>query len=201
MIKTIIAAMITYIATSIDEIPVLFMLYTKTGNRGKGKIITISYFVGTFLLISLGLLGAFSLKQIPQQWIIGLFGLVPFALGIKIIIIGEDEDEEKAVASSWKYKTLGVQVLAITLGLGTDDLGVYIPLFTTITGWEFVQMLLVFTIGTAVLCYISYQLTHIDRLTRFIEKYERLIIGTVFVVIGALVMAECGTIRKLISLL
>jgi cadmium resistance transport/sequestration family protein len=198
--KTIIAAMITYIATSIDEIPVLFMLYTKAGNRGKGKNITISYFIGTFLLIALGLLGAFGLGQIPQQWIIGLFGLVPFALGIKILFLGEDEDEEKAVTSASKYKTLGIQVFAITIGLGADDLGVYIPLFTTITGWEIVQIILVFAFGTALLCYISYQLTQINRLTRYIQKYERFILGVVFVVIGALVMADCGTINRLMSL-
>lgn len=198
--KTIIAAMITYIATSIDEIPILFLFYTKLGNRGKGKIITLSYFIGTFLLISLGLLGAFGLGQIPQLWIIGLFGLIPFVLGIKILFDGEDEDEEKAVTSASKYKTLGVQVFAITIGLGVDDLSVYIPLFTTITGWEIVHMILVYTIGTAILCCISYQLIHINRLTRYIQKYERFILGIVFVAIGVMVIFECGTISKLISL-
>jgi cadmium resistance transport/sequestration family protein len=198
--KTIIVALITYIATSIDEIPILFMLYTKTGNRGKGKIITFSYFIGTFFLILLGLLGAFGLGQIPQQWIIGLFGLIPFVLGIKTLFVGEDEDEEKAVTSASKFKTLGIQVFAITIGLGADDLGVYIPLFTTITGWEIVEIILIFTIGTVILCYISYQLTQIDRLVRYIEKYERFILGVVFIVIGTLVMAECGTFSTLIRL-
>lgn len=46
MIKILFTALITFIATSIDEIPILFMLYTKSGNRGKGKIITSAYFVG-----------------------------------------------------------------------------------------------------------------------------------------------------------
>jgi cadmium resistance transport/sequestration family protein len=200
MIKTIIAALITYVATSIDEIPVLFMLYTKAGNRGKGKTITIFYFIGPFILIALGLLGALGLELIPAKWIVGFAGLVPLVMGIKILIKGEDEEEEKAVNSMKKFKTLGIQVLVITLLLGADDLGVYMPLFTTLTGWEIFQMLLVFVLGTAALCVTSYQLTRIDKLTNIIEKYERYIIGIIFVAIGIFVMMECGTISKILNI-
>ncbi len=200
MIKTIITALITYIATSIDEIPVLFMLYTKAGNRAKGKTITITYFIGTFILITLGLLGAFGLGKIPEKWMIGFVGLVPIVMGIKILITGEEEDDEKAIASTQKFKIFCIQVLAVTIGLGADDLGVYIPLFTTLTGWEIVLMVLVFTFGTALLCYISFQLTRIDQLTVFIEKYERFIIGIVFTVIGFSVITECGTLSKIVDL-
>ncbi len=195
MIQTIITAIVTYIATSIDEIPILFMLYTKQSNRGKAKTITLSYFLGTFILISIGLLGSLGLGFIPEQWIMGLFGLVPLALGIKILIKGEDdEEEEEGINKSiQRYKSLGIQVLAITIGLGTDDLAVYIPLFTTLEGWEIISMVLVFALGTAVLCRISYKLTSINKLTEFIEKYERFIVGIIFTVIGLFIMFECGT--------
>jgi cadmium resistance protein CadD (predicted permease) len=123
-------------------------------------------------------------------------------MGLKILIKGEQEDDEKdkAFASANKYKTLFPQVLAITLGLGADDLGVFIPLFTTLTGIQIVLMLLVFVLGTAILCTVSYKLTQITALTEFIKKYERYIVGVVFTGLGILIMAECGTISKLISL-
>lgn len=202
MIKTIITALLTYVATSIDEIPVLFMLYTKKENQGKKKTITIAYFIGTFILVALSLFGAFGISFIPEKWIIGFVGLVPLLMGLKILIKGEQEDDEKdkAFASANKYKMLFVQVLAITLGLGADDLGVFIPLFTTLTGIQVILMLLVFAIGTVLLCTISYQLTQIAELTEFIEKYERYIVGVVFSGLGILIMADCGTISKLISL-
>jgi len=123
-------------------------------------------------------------------------------MGLKILIKGEQEDDEKdkAFASANKYKTLFPQVLAITLGLGADDLGVFIPLFTTLTGIQIVLMLLVFVLGTAILCTVSYKLTQITALTEFIKKYERYIVGVVFTGLGILIMAERGTISKLISL-
>lgn len=93
MLKTIFIALITYVATSIDEIPVLFMLYTKKSNKGKEKTITSAYFIGTFILIAISLLGAFGIGLIPEKWIIGL---------------------------------------------GADDLGVFIPLFATLSGLQFI---------------------------------------------------------------
>lgn len=200
MIKTILTAIVTYLATSIDEIPILFMLYTNTSNKGKGKTITFSYFLGTFLLIALGLLGAIGLVQIPAKWLIGFGGLLPLGMGIKMLF-DSDDDEEKALAAASKRKTLWVRVLVITLALGADDLGVYIPLFTTITGVQILQMIFVFAIGTAMLCLISYRLTHIERIISFIEKKERYIVSIIFVVIGIYVMYDCGTFSGIMKLM
>jgi cadmium resistance transport/sequestration family protein len=199
MIKEILIAVITYIATSVDEIPVLFLLYTDSSNKGKGKTITTAYFAGTFLLVGAGLLGAFGLIQIPLKWIVGLIGLLPLAMGIRILFKGDD-DEEEATALERKQKSLLLQVLIITLALGADDLGVYIPLFTTLTLWQIVTMIVTFAVGTAILCFISYRLTHIELLKEFIERRERFIVGLVFIAVGILVLAECGTFSKLIGM-
>lgn len=199
MFKVIIMALATYVATSVDEIPVLFMLYAKQSNKGRAKTITISYFLGTFILIGIGLLGALGLGVIPQQWVMGLFGLVPVFLGIKILIKGEDEEEEGVKKALQRYKSLWVQVLAITIGLGADDLSVYIPLFTTIKGGEILLMVLIFAFGTVVLCGISYKLTSINKLTTFIEKYERFITGITFTSIGIFIMYESGTFAHFLT--
>jgi cadmium resistance protein CadD (predicted permease) len=131
-VKLILTAVITYLATSIDEIPVLFMLYKRSDNKNKGKIITVAYVAGMFLLIATGYLGAYGLIQLPAPWMIGLFGLIPLAMGVRIL--------------------------------------------------------------TTVLCIVSYQLTRIDWLTIFIERYERIVIGITFIGIGIFVILESGTL-------
>jgi cadmium resistance transport/sequestration family protein len=196
MIKTLFTAIITYLATSIDEIPILFMLYTRSSNRRKGNIITIAYFAGTFFLITMGLLGAFGLGLISSNWVLGFIGLIPFIMGIKTLLGGE-EKEDTVMNKNQKHLGLWFQIFIITLGLGVDDIGIYIPLFITLTGWEITLMLFVFVAGTALLCFISYQLTRIEKLTAFIETYERYIVGIIFAGIGMYVMSECGTFKKI----
>ncbi len=200
MIKTIITAIITYLATSIDEIPVLFMLYMSSEHKGKGKTITFTYFMGTFLLVLIGLLGAWGLVLIPLKWMVGLIGLIPIIMGIKILFDDDDNDEEKAIAASKKCNTLWLRVLIITLAMGVDDLGVYIPLFTTLNGFDILQLLFVFAVGTLILCLISYRLTGIDILKRFIESREKYIVGIVFIVIGVMVLLECETVSGIVKL-
>jgi cadmium resistance transport/sequestration family protein len=156
--------------------------------------------LGTFLLVLIGLLGAWGLVLIPLKWVIGLIGLIPIIMGIKIFFDDDDDDEEKAVAASKKYNKLWLLVLIITLVMGVDDLGVYIPLFTTLGGFDILQMLIVFAIGTLILCLISYRLTKIDILKRFIESKEKFIIGFVFIAIGVMVLLECETVSGIVRL-
>ena len=200
MIQTILTAFAVYIATSVDEIPILFMLYTRQNNHNRAKLITFVYFLGTFILVGIGLLGSFGLGFIPKQWIIGLFGLVPLILGIKILIKGEvDDEEENPEKITEKYQSLILQVLAITIGLGADDLSVYVPLFTTMEGWDLFILILVFSISTAMLCRISYKLTSIRQLVEFTEKYERFITGCIFIAIGILILYENGTFTHFLT--
>lgn len=200
MIKIIITAVITYLVTSVDEIPVLYLLYLDYDKKKKSWIVTLGYFIGTFFLVAISLLGAWGLLLIPVKWAIGLIGVIPIVMGVKIFLAGDD-DEGKAMISANRFQTLWLKVFVITIALGADDLGVYIPLFTTMKMYEIVQMLIVFTLGTAILCLISNRLTHIEKLKDFIEEKEKYIVGTVFVAIGIIVLMKCGTFSALLRII
>ena len=189
MIKTIVTACITYVSTSLDEIPILFMLYTTALYKGKGKSITLTYFIGTFVLIGAGFLGAFGLNVLPVKWVIGLFGIVPFIMGIKTFL-EDDNDEVKALETAEKYNSLWIKVFVITIILGADDLGIYIPLFTTIRGWEIIQVLTVFVVGTTALCFISFKISKISILNSFFEKRGRFIAGSSYILLGLVVIHD-----------
>lgn len=195
MIKTSLIAVLTYVATSIDEIPVLFMLYRKADTKEKGKIITLGYYLGTFMLIALAMLSGMGLGFVLPKWILGFTGLVPFVLGLKILIFGEKEE----FLNSKKYQSFMIRILAITIGLGADDLGVYIPLFSVLSIFDLAIMILIFFLGTTALCYISQKLTQIKGLTEFVEKYERLIVSFTFLLVGIIILTDCGTLSKVTS--
>lgn len=50
------------------------------------------------MLVAFSLFAAYVLNLIPEDWIIGLLGLIPLYLGIRIAFKGEqDEDEEEVL--------------------------------------------------------------------------------------------------------
>jgi cadmium resistance transport/sequestration family protein len=150
--------------------------------------------------VAAGILGSAGLNLIPAKWLVGMIGLVPLYMGIRILILGEEEEQKEASAVE-SYGKLWIKVLAITIGLGADDLGVYIPLFTTLSAAKLLLMLPVFLLMTGILCLISYRLTEIDKLSTYIERFERIIEGIVFIGIGIIVLIECGTFSKLTELI
>lgn len=64
-------------------------------------------------------------------------------------------------------------VALITIASGGDNLGIYIPYFTSLAFSEIIIALIVFAISVAVLCYISYKLAKISFVSETLEKCER----------------------------
>ncbi len=140
------------------------------------------------------MLGALGLGFfIPQN----ILGLLPIVMGIKTFIKGDNDEKEEAEEAMSKHTSLRLQILTITVGLGIDDLAVYVPFFTTLSSAEFIVMAIIFVIATGILCYLSYKLTSIKPLTELIEKYERPIVGMIFVAVALFIMYESGTFEFL----
>ncbi len=204
LITTIFSAVAAYIATSIDYVIILLILFSQTKKSGQLKSIVVGQYLGTALLVGVSLLAASGLTFVPEHWV-GLLGLIPIYLGIKVWFKEEEEeenDEEDILSrlSSGKSNRFFVTVTVITLAAGGDNIGVYIPYFSTLNLSETVVMLVVFAIMTAVLCYLSYRLASVKSISETIEKWERWIVPVVFIGLGILIMVENGTFRFLWSL-
>src|SRR5690625_7045946 len=72
-------------------------------------------------------------------------------------------------------------VALITIASGGDNLGIYIPYFTSLSVSEIVIAIVVFALSIAVLCYISYRLAKNSFVSETLEKYERIIVLIVFI--------------------
>lgn len=199
MFIVMVKALLVSLATSLDELPVLFLLYNRHCQQ-RGKV-TFSYFLGTFALIVIAGLTALGSTVFRNKASLGLIGLVPIVMGIFILLRGEDDETEETLARGRHWKRLFSQVFFITLAMGVDDLGVYIPLFLAQSWQVTLQMVIVFLVATGMLCYVAYSLTHIKPVSEFLERFERYIVSVVFVFIGVMVVLESGSIPWLLSLL
>lgn len=117
--------------------------------------------------------------------------------------MGEEEEEEGEVVEklgSRGTNRLFWTVSLITIASGGDNLGIYIPFFTSLSFSEIVTSLIVFAISVAVLCYISYKFAKISFVSETLEKYERIIVPIVFIGLGIFIMIENGTIQTILDL-
>ena len=198
--QTIISAIGVYISTSIDYLIILFAQLSQ--NKQKWHIYAGQY-LGTGLLVGASLVAAYIVNFVPEEWMVGLLGLIPIYLGIRFAIVGEGEDEEEEEIierlEQSKANQLFWTVTLLTIASGGDNLGIYIPYFASLDWSQTLVALLVFVIGIIILCEISRVLSSIPLIFETIEKYERIIVPLVFILLGLYIMYENGTIETFLT--
>ena len=202
LILTILSALGSFIVTNIDDIFVLMLLFSQAssqakasngrtvkGNRIYPKDIVIGQYLGFALLVLISLLATFGVTLIPDQWV-GLLGLIPIYLGVKMFIKGEDEEEGAILSSLNKFNKFYLSVAFITFANGGDNIGIYIPFFSTLNNNQLVITVVTFFIMVAVWCLIGYRLARFRYVSETLEKYGRWVIPIVFIGLGFYIMAE-----------
>ena len=208
LILTILSALGSFIVTNIDDIFVLMLLFSQAssqakasngrtvkGNRIYPKDIVFGQYLGFALLVLISLLATFGVTLIPDQWV-GLLGLIPIYLGVKLFIKGEDEDEGAILSSLNKFNKFYLSVAFITFANGGDNIGIYVPFFSTLNNNQLVITVVTFFIMVAVWCLIGYRLARVRYVSETLEKYGRWVIPIVFIGLGFYIMAENGSVAK-----
>ncbi len=208
LILTILSALGSFIVTNIDDIFVLMLLFSQAssqakasngrtvkGNRIYPKDIVIGQYLGFALLVLISLLATFGVTLIPDQWV-GLLGLIPIYLGVKLFIKCEDEDEGAILSSLNKFNKFYLSVAFITFANGGDNIGIYVPFFSTLNNNQLVITVVTFFIMVAVWCLIGYRLARVRYVSETLEKYGRWVIPIVFIGLGFYIMAENGSVAK-----
>jgi len=216
IILTILSALGSFIVTNVDDIFVLMLLFSQAraqaqssnggvanmesnGNSIYPRDIVIGQYLGFALLVLISLLATFGVTLIPDQWV-GLLGLIPIYLGVKLFIKGEDEDEGNILSSLNKFNKFYLSVAFITFANGGDNIGIYVPFFSTLDNNQLIITVVTFFIMVAVWCFIGYRLARFRYVSETLEKYGRWIIPIVFIGLGIYIMVENETFRAILSL-
>nr|WP_021038294.1 CadD family cadmium resistance transporter [Bacillaceae bacterium JMAK1]AGQ45461.1 cadmium resistance transporter family protein CadD [Bacillaceae bacterium JMAK1] len=203
MVVTILTAIAAYIATAIDYLIILIILFSQTLKKGQLKHIVFGQYLGTAIILFVSLLVALGMTLVPQQWMVGLLGVLPIYLGIKVWVKGGEDTEESAILSlfsSGKFNQLFLTVTVIVLASSADDFAVYVPYITTLNMSEIFVVIIVFFIMVGILSYLSYRLANIPFISEKIEKYEQWIVPIVFIGLGIYIMLENEVFSMLVLL-
>ena len=143
---------------------------------------------------------AYVLNYVPDKWILGLLGLIPIYLGIKVAIFDDCEGERRAKDELNKkgLSELSKSVAVVTLAsCGADNIGLFVPYFTTINNYELVITLITFVILIFILVFTAQKLANIPGLGEIIERFSRWIMSIVYIGLGLFIIIENGTVQKL----
>lgn len=85
------------------------------------------------------------------------------------------------------------------LAAGRDNLGVYIPYFTTLDTVKLAVTIAIYYVLAAVLLYLCRRVATVKGISETVERYERIIVPIVFVALGIMIMYENDTFNLILS--
>ena len=192
MIQNVITSIILYSGTAIDLLIILMLFFAKRKSRKDIINIYLGQFLGSGSLILLSLLFAFVLNYIPSKEILGLLGLIPIFLGLKVLLLGDSDGEAIAKEGLRKdNKNLIFLVAMITFAsCGADNIGVFVPYFTTLNLANLIVALLTFLVMIYLLVFSAQKLAQVSSVGEILEKYSRWFIAVVYLGLGMYILIE-----------
>lgn len=219
LISTVITAFFSFASTNIDDIFVLMMFFSQINNDMKIHHIVFGQYLGIVALTIISIIGALGVSIIPHEYV-GLLGFVPIYLGIV-----EYVDHKKETKSNKKIgqgelqnsenskleKTIEIQgnfivtfinpsvvkVASVTFANGGDNIGIYIPVFTSMSLVGIVVTVIIFMILIAFWCFVGLKLAMNPFVQKNIEKYKHIFIPIIFIGLGTFILMESGTITSI----
>lgn len=192
MIQNVVTSIILYSGTAVDLLIILMLFFAKRKSRKDIINIYLGQFLGSASLILLSLLFAFVLNYIPSKEILGLLGLIPIFLGLKVLLLGDSDGEAIAKEGLRKdNKNLIFLVAMITFAsCGADNIGVFVPYFTTLNLANLIVALLTFLVMIYLLVFSAQKLAQVSSVGEILEKYSRWFIAVVYLGLGIYILIE-----------
>ena len=192
MIQNVVTSIILYSGTAVDLLIILMLFFAKRKSRKDIINIYLGQFLGSVSLILLSLLFAFVLNYIPSKEILGLLGLIPIFLGLKVLLLGDSDGEAIAKDGLRKdNKNLIFLVAMITFAsCGADNIGVFVPYFITLNLANLIVVLLTFLVMIYLLVFSAQKLAQVPSVGETLEKYSRWFIAVVYLGLGMYILIE-----------
>ena len=195
ILTTLLVAVTAFVATNLDDIFVLICFFA---NKDFNTVSIVSgQYLGVSLLIIISSLAYFFKFIIPSSYI-ALFGILPIAIGLKNLwnlkkdgskgLLNEtctqknqdtNDDTELKISS---HKTL--KVALVTFANGGDNIGVYVPLFASISILPMILTILIFMVMIGLWCIIGYFMVSNKIIGYKLQKYGHIILPFVLIFIG-----------------
>jgi cadmium resistance protein CadD (predicted permease) len=169
-----------FISTNIDD---LFLLVGFLSDRSfsRGHIFA-GQILGMAAIVAISLAAAWAALAISPGRV-GLLGLAPIVIGVgKLLRRGKSDEEGQPTAAGI------LQVAAVTVVNGGDNIAAFTPIFATQGSREMIATLAIFAVLTLVWCFVALWLVRHTALGRPLRRYGHVLLPFILIGLGVLIL-------------
>jgi cadmium resistance protein CadD (predicted permease) len=183
-----------FAVTNIDDILILALFFgqaARAGRAGAARVVAGQY-LGFLAILAAAVVGALGTGLLPES-AIPYLGLLPLLLGVRAGWTSWRERHDDDSEQPGKPGGPGVlQVAAVTLANGGDNIGVYVPVFAVSGAAGMTVYVLVFLIGVGVWCAAGRFFATRPAIAKALSRWGHVLLPVVLIGIGALILIEGG---------
>ncbi|BAZ27600.1 cadmium resistance transporter [Cylindrospermum sp. NIES-4074] len=201
LVTAISTGITAFTATNIDDLVILTLLFSQVNATFRHRHIVIGQYLGFSTLVIASLVGFLGGLVLPSQFM-GLLGLVPIAVGLNRLLNSESDSETNTELShTSSFGSLlspqSYSVAAITIANGSDNVGIYMPLFANTTLPSLMVIIAVFLLLVGVWCYVTYKLTCQPAISNLLTRYGNGFVPYVLIGLGAFITLDSASLNPI----
>ncbi|MCA1187392.1 MULTISPECIES: cadmium resistance transporter [unclassified Saccharopolyspora] len=191
-LSTIGRAVGLFAVTNVDDILVLALFFAQgAGHRGAVRVIAFGQYLGFAAILAVSVAAAFGATFLPEG-AIPYLGLLPLALGVKAAVQAWRERGNPAEEQRRRGGPRVLEVAAVTLANGADNVGVYVPVFATAGIGGMSAHVVVFLLLLAVWIAAGRFFATRPAIAAALSRWGHVLMPVVLIGIGVLILVEGG---------
>lgn len=195
ILSSIAQAVGLFIATNIDDIIILSLFFGRgQGQPGTTRRILLGQYLGFLGILGAAVLAALGAQALLPDQVLPYFGLIPLGLGLWATWQAwRDRDDDDDDAAQLEGKRVSVwTVAAVTFANGGDNIGVYVPVFVSVSWSTILAYCIVFLLLVAVLVFVARWITSRKPIAEALERWEHILFPAVLIGLGVVILISGG---------
>ncbi|OAV57335.1 cadmium resistance transporter [Enteractinococcus helveticum] len=195
IVSSILQAIGLFIATNIDDIVILSLFFGRgQGQPGTTRRLLAGQYLGFLGILGAAVAAAFGAQVLLPEAILPYFGLIPLGLGLWAAWQawrnrGQDDDDEAQLEG----KRVSVwTVAAVTFANGGDNIGVYVPVFVSVSWSAVLAYCIVFLLLVAALVFLAKWISSRKPIAEALERWEHILFPAVLIGLGIVILVSGG---------
>ncbi|OAV62457.1 cadmium resistance transporter [Enteractinococcus helveticum] len=195
ILSSIAQAVGLFIATNIDDIIILSLFFGRgQGQPGTTRRILLGQYLGFLGILGAAVLAALGAQAMLPDQVLPYFGLIPLGLGLWATWQAwrnRDDDDDDAAQLEGKRVSVWT-VAAVTFANGGDNIGVYVPVFVSVSWSTILAYCIVFLLLVAVLVFVARWITSRKPIAEALERWEHILFPAVLIGLGVVILISGG---------